>query len=477
MNLWAKSLRQLPFLAVALFFFSCVDETSLLGFRNQTPKFDVTYVELPLNSSVVLLDSFRTTNFLGGTNRWLVGTYADEAFGNVRATAYSQFFATSAAKPDEVATYDSVTMDLHLDLYHYGTDIKNAQTFTIHELTEGLDPAKITSYFNQTAAAYNPTPIGSQDFTFDPAQFDDFVKDEKDTVVSMQIPLSWEFGKRLFDAAIRYRDAATLADSSWVFFKEFSKEFKGIAIVSAAGDKIVGFRPNSTASRIQVHYHNADTTRTLTLGFSSVAGYSHIEREAGATALAGLTAFHEEFFPPDDRRYIQSGTGIITKFDLGAFYDFIDADSNRNLIVNEAELRIDEIQPPAGYDPINSMYLYAMKENSRFRRVSNFQDSLLLGSYNQYLLATDTLERFITPVGEGTVFRLEKDSDADFYSGFLTRFAQQLATKEEDLRLKYFALYPESPPATKSVNRIVFPADALKLRIYYTRSTVTQPQD
>src|SRR5688500_7755434 len=63
MNLWANRLGQLAILAVALFFFSCEDDTSFLGYRNPNEKFKGKYVEIPLNSTVFLLDSIRTSNY------------------------------------------------------------------------------------------------------------------------------------------------------------------------------------------------------------------------------------------------------------------------------------------------------------------------------------------------------------------------------------------------------------------------------
>ena len=59
MNLWVSRVGQLAMLAVALFFFSCEDETSILGFKNPNSKFRASYVEIPIESSVLLRDSLR----------------------------------------------------------------------------------------------------------------------------------------------------------------------------------------------------------------------------------------------------------------------------------------------------------------------------------------------------------------------------------------------------------------------------------
>src|SRR5262245_57681739 len=94
MNLWVKPLGQLLMLAVALFFFSCEDETSTLGYKNPNSKFKVSYVEIPIASSVVLRDSLRTSNFnySGEPNRFLLGNYTDEIFGKVQTATFTQYF-------------------------------------------------------------------------------------------------------------------------------------------------------------------------------------------------------------------------------------------------------------------------------------------------------------------------------------------------------------------------------------------------
>ena len=69
-----------------------------------------------------------------------------------------------------------------------------------------------------------------------------------------------------------------------------------------------------------------------------------------------------------------------------------------------------------------------------------------------------------------SIFIVSKTGDNDYYNGYLTRFAQQLFKKDVNKqRFRYFALYPESPVLGRSVNRLVFDAENIKLRVYYTR--------
>src|SRR5688572_25445292 len=123
MNLWAKRIGQLAILPIALFFFACEDEASLLGYKNPNTKFEVKYIEIPLESSVLLLDSQRTSNYLfnNETNRLLVGQYVDQQFGSITSTAFTQYFTTTGAKLAAGAVFDSVSIQLAFDLYNYGS--------------------------------------------------------------------------------------------------------------------------------------------------------------------------------------------------------------------------------------------------------------------------------------------------------------------------------------------------------------------
>jgi len=164
MNLWAKRIGQLTLLAVALFFLSCEDETSILGFKNPNEKFDIRYVDIPVTSSTLLIDSVRSSNYYvtNDLNRWLVGLYEDPEFGTITASAYTQFTPTNypnTYKKHRDTTYyivDSVKLRINFDWYAYGVDdgaesnLGLLQKLNIHELTEQLSVSASTTINNNT---------------------------------------------------------------------------------------------------------------------------------------------------------------------------------------------------------------------------------------------------------------------------------------------------------------------------------------
>ena len=485
MNLWARTLGQLAVLTVALFFFSCEDETSLLGFKSPNKKFKVNFVDIPLPSDVFLVDSVRTSNLYDPNNqssesiRLLAGRYTDDQLGVVNSTAVTQFFTTSRSKLTETAELDYVTLQLRFDFYVYGNQTPTPQTISIHELQKDLKGDSINYYFNKSTTLYDPAPLGSTTFTIIPEDFKKYVTDRKDTTISVIVPLDPAFGQRIFDSALKYRGATTVEDSTFVKYSEFIKEFKGIAIVPEDGDKILGFNPAAGASMITLHYHDAETdSLTLNLAFEFTPGYNAITSDRSSSELAGLTQYSQPFSPPSTKRYIQAGTGILTRLDFQGFYDFVDADSNTSVVINSAELNLGPAAESSTFDPVNVLTLLAVKNEGYLRKVAvkdidpaqYAADSASVSGYGGRMGITNS---FFSPLdADGNVFGITRQEDNDDYNGFLTLFVQEFFKRQvQKDRFRYFALYPSSPQAGKSVNRLIFDAGNIKLRIYYTRPT------
>ncbi|HEX6223043.1 MAG TPA: DUF4270 family protein [Chryseolinea sp.] len=482
MNLWANRIGQLAFPLVALFFFSCEDEASVLGFKNQNQKFDVKYIEIPIESSVLLLDSQRTSNFVfqTETNRLLVGQYSDDKFGKIAANGYTQFFTNSGSKLPADVTYDSVTLQLVLDFYNYGsTDALTSQTFSVYELDEDLKYENRRNFFNKSQALVKPTPLGSKTFSISPKDLDSYAKDNSDTTILVKIPLDKAFGQRIFDNALLYRDVATTQDSTFKVYSEFVKLFKGLSIKSDNGDKILGF---STNSAVTVHYHTGTVdSLNFNLGFFNVANFSQITNDRSSTDLSGLTQYAQDFLPANDLRYIQSGTGVYTKLDFGKFFEF--CDTVPNVVITSAQLTLGDVVQSDYALPTN-MVMRVLRSDNTVKKVKTLQDTMDISAYNPRFPAhpgTLTLDNGgyaesdlgMVVLGDADAY-LKYSSDKKSYSGNYALFFQQLSIVREGVpRYQYFAIYPTAPaiPNTKTVNRVIFPKDAIKLKVFYTKPT------
>ena len=488
MNLWAKRVGQLAImLAVALFFFSCQDESSVLGFRNPNSKFKVFYVEIPIESSIYLRDSLRTSNFsyVGEVNRLLVGNYVDEAFGNITASAFSQFYTSFFSKVGSTAEYDSVSLQLRFDLYNYGPLTTTEQSIGVYELDQDLKSDSLAYYFNKTNIAYS-TLLGSKSFSIDPETFNEFAlsSTDYDSVITVNVPLDFNFGQRIFDSAVRFRDATSREDSSFVFYAEFIKEFKGIVIRPEVMDKMIGFKPTATETTIKIHYHEADVdSLSFNLTLSNVLGFNQITADRSASELSDVNQYYQDYLPSTDNRYIQSGTGILTKLDFSNFYEFVD--TIPNILINSAELLVESVQP-SDYPPPAGLSMRLLQDNNRMKKYSSSrpQDVADYLAYKGYLLF-DVVTQNGAPLVENDSVFYANDRNAllaysktnNTYTASMPLFFQQLALKDEKPKFKYFVLYPHSEAGTKpasqsaakTVNRAIFPKDKITLRVYYTK--------
>ena len=487
MNLWAKRIRLLAALPVALFFFSCEDEASVLGYRNPNQKFEARYVEIPIESSVLLLDSQRTSNFVfqNETNRLLVGQYNDDQLGLITANGYSQYFTTTTAKLPAEATYDSVSLTLLLDYYNYGErDASNDQSISVYDLDDSLQYSQRRYYFNTSEVPVKPAKLGFKTFKIDPDSLDHYAGNEVDTTVQIKVSLDYAFGQSIFESALRWRDVATTQDSTFKEFSKFIAMFKGLAIKSDYGDKVLGI---STTSFITLHYHTPSTDSLgLQLALFGVTNFSQISADRSATDLSGLTQYSQDFIPTNDLRYLQSGTGIYTKLDFGKFFEF--ADTVPNVVITAAQLTIDGVQE-SSYAPPPRLLVNVLNGDlnykEKYSRLSA-QDNNDLVLYNPPFpahtrsLLYETLSGVIINQPDSS-FYLEGDlspqmnysSSDKSYSGSYPLFFQQLAvTAEGKRRFQYYILSPSTPsPNTKSLNRAVFHKNNIKLKIHYTKPT------
>jgi hypothetical protein len=499
MNLWAKSLERLAMLAVALFFFSCEDETSLIGLKNPNSKFHVGFIEIPLTSSVLSVDSVYTDNkaVLGGL---LVGEYTDASVGKLRAESYVQILPPQAAVLSANAIFDSVTVQLRLNYYSYGFAGEHDEKISFHEITGepiGL-VASTTRYDAKSSIAHDPLSMGEGTVRLN---YETFKKQlalaagSQDTLL-VQAKLSTEFGLKIFDQALKNTFTSTNTDATArqaeinAQYDDFFQKVKGFVIKPAQSSGIFGLRFGESFSRITLHYRDnvgsTLTNLTRTYGIRGTS-FSQIQSDRSATELAALGQSYQNIEPNSGMRYVQSGAPIVTKLDLAPFYVF--ADSTKDVIVNEAQLIIEGVSSPPGAEVHSSMLLKPMRADNQFYNAAVAADSVVappkyyvVSAYRNAASALDVhykhyLVNSDLPTSTATAARLVySESDAN-YSAYLTLFVQTLLlNKGKDgvinpNRLMHVGLVPSLPSGSYAVNRTIFPGDKIKLRVYYTRAT------
>jgi hypothetical protein len=431
-----------------------------LGFKSEQSKVKVYYAEIPLATSVLLMDSLRTTNFTGETNRILAGSYIDPVFGPTQAQAYTQFrpYTVNTALPVN-AVFDSIFFDMKVDFYQYGAPGQTTLSFDIHEVTQELNQED--NYFFNSEVPITHTSLGSNTLKVSADFFKKEYEDsDADSVITLKVKLDKNFGQRLFDAI-------NPEDVNYTDFDIFKETFKGLAIVPQQADKVIGFNPTDLSSSITLHYHVGAEAKTVSFVFSQCVTFSKISSDRSTTELSGLNQYFTDF-DPGLKRYIQGGSSIVTKLDFSKFYDYID--TLTNVVVNSAELEISAVEAPSDLIAPPGLSMSMLRSNNRHAALSSQQDSLTYVAFNGMLTLGDQ-SKFFAATGPGSILTIGHSTTANTYSGLPTLFVQKLIDLKST-RYLYWALRPIIPQPGKSVDRAVFPKDNIKLKIYYTRATL-----
>jgi hypothetical protein len=483
MNLQAKRAGQLLGVAVLFFLLSCEDDSFLLGFKGNS-KFKGRIQEFVLPSTNLLIDSVVTQR----SGRLLTGQFDDPTLGTVSSIAYTEYRTSVASFIDaaKAMKYDSVTIKMHMDLYYAGSQTANEEQIAVHEITEDTLTNLKTYYYN-TSVGYSAGPIGQLSYKFN---LDSLNKYSGGTIPARdyfiaQARLSDEFGSRLFNASLKSNDSLMYK------ITKFLAAFKGLALVPSSNTRIISFNPSSTTTAITLHYHTdngvalpTDTlSRTFTFNPGGAISYNKI-----ATARTGdLAAITEPYSgaPPSTtgKRYIQNGSPAITKLDLREYYDFIkgravgaDTDSLEKIIINAAQLVIENVPPPpAGMAVPSTITLRVMKENDYFMNQTVEQDSIDMADFGLGLLRNLYYYAPIDDaVGSGTQVVLTYNASTKSYSGYMSLFLQNLFdNKTNDVQVEYLGLYPTG--ISNSVNWAVFDADKIKLKVHYISPILSNP--
>lgn len=477
MNLWVKRTGQL--LAAVLFLMSCDDESFLLGFRNQNKKINIKYHEIKFSgdqTSVLLIDSIITDQFGSNvTTRFLIGEYLDTSFGTVRSEVYSQFQPSFYNQIDATGmTFDSVTLQLHLDYYDYGFQGDSEEKFTIHRITEDT-LSYFERYYYNSSFGYEASPLGEATFNLDYTDYK--ISEGKGDTLLINTTLDFDFGAELFTYASSY-------DSALIDNVKFRNLFKGLAFVPTQSNYILGFNPASTLNRMTLHYSKSATEKfERSFYFSPFSPYGVHSFNNISTARSGdltsLSQSYESYTPPSGLRYIQNGSPVITKLDLSQYYNFIRgegaSDSLESIVINSAVLSIGIETPPTGYTPPSKLILRVLKKTSETR--FEFMNSAIASDRTDmsgFLVTADG--KYYLARGDASstsVVEMTYEKDRQRYVGYMSLFLQNLFDKKNgDFDLLYLGLFPSSPPIGKTVDRVVFKQENIKLGVYYTTPVI-----
>ncbi|MBL7873423.1 MAG: DUF4270 family protein [Cyclobacteriaceae bacterium] len=458
---WAKS--SLLFLSLVVILFSCEEDLNFLGFKSNQQRFKVFYAEIPVQSSVLWMDSLRTSVLSGELSRLLIGKYVDPIFGTIESKAFAQFRPLAFPTISSAAVYDSVVLKWRYDFYAYGTPDETTQSLSIYEISQVLKFED--DYFFNTSVSIGRIPIGETEARVNAAYFkQELANTATDSILTTKIKLSDNFGRRLFDAV-------NPEDTLFTNLTYFVQQFKGLAIVPTQADKIFGITTFDANTVLTIHYHEVDVQKTISFSLANLVAFSQISANRSGTELAGLNSFYTNF-DPGINRYVQNGTSIITKLDFSKFYEYMD--TIPNVMINSAELSISDVSSSDEFAVPGNMTLAMVRLNNRFKTIRDKQDTLDIAPLSGSLVSADMDKPFASS-DLGGIFSMPYSTTDKNYLGYPTLFFQRLFNSKQ-YQYPYWALVPSDPPSNngKAVNRAVFPKEAIKLKIYYTRPLINE---
>ncbi len=408
-----------------------------------------------MNTSMVMVEdilSDNSTRINGRTQerisdgRILFGNYSSPDFGSISSTGFSSMFISKRGfiPSKDSFVYDSLVLYMFVD-YLYGKSFLGTKQIKIHELKEEI---KIDSlYLTKNTTPYHEEPVGT--LNFDISSFDSV---RVDTL--LRVRLADELGNRLFDEA--YADTTTFSNN--VEFRQF---FNGFAFVPGdANDMITGVHMENPSTFVRMFIHNTTDTTAFdfiftgydTAGQNITRYYNNITLDRTGSSIGQINEYYTDYFPADNRGFMQASSGVFTKLDFTPYLNFID--TIEHLIINRAELVI-PIEPyDSFFDPVSTVDLYQVDEFNRFVEV--FDSATLKMNY-------------LTAGKIG--FKKEKNIRAGKYDGLLTSYIQFVTTNKKAGESVYTSVLIGQPNLWNSViltNQSAIPLQEIKLRIYYS---------
>jgi hypothetical protein len=290
---------------------------------------------------------------------------------------------------------------------------------------------------------------------------------ENDTLLSLNMdPLKDE----LFAALKVYQ-----ADSTGTV--EFLEVFKGFTFITSPGSNaVIGFNNAHSESTMTLYYTTNDTVvNTVRLRYTSY--YNQITPDYTGTELEGIQLL-TDFEPASGRAYLQAGVGLVPKIDFQPFYDFIDNDTTGTLVINKAELVVDNLKGLDGtIEPPQEMSFYYTDDSNEIVLVGDEIRYPGTIQIDQVYISTtrNNLDPFNTSLRS---VRAQYDTTSVNYKPEITLFLQFIhdgALKREDIDrvLSIPYSFVEAPTSVRDIGRnldrfMVEPAD-MHLEIFYTR--------
>lgn len=407
----------------------------------------VFFKEIKISASMVMLDSFNTTN----QGVLIVGNETDPFFGKTEGIGYSRlFYEETELRPPGDAILDSVFFKLDVVSVN-GTDLDKSKSYTVHRLTETL---RDTVYYNNDKLLFESSPISTGSIRFG---------DVKDTLVNLAV--NNEFGQDLF------RNFQTREAFDDLF--SFRKYLPGIAIQSKDGDNTTIGVNLGLNTGFYFYFHNlGDTTsKVFRVTTASSRSFNGVTSDRSGTPTAVITDPGKSY-KVGSLVGMKANLGMTIKLDTSPLDSFLDSLSG--VTFNQAELILGETNALAvGQTPLPWFIAYFVDgENRIISRPSDKQPlTVQTDGQPQVELDADGKEQpaFIAPASTNY------DSEKRIYTLPITSHLNALFRKKitrQDWLLYADTPYRESPgdDFKRSFRQFVVDQNKIKIKVIYSRT-------
>lgn len=426
---------------------SCADPSTIgLELDPNNNQIGVSFVEIPLSASVVLQDSFRTTN----SNNLVFGSDESDFFGKTEARSYTRlFFNREIPKPASDAVLDSIKFNFNIRSV-LADELNTEKTIKVHLLQEQI---RDIIYYNFNYLEYEPEP-------FLEAKLD--LSERQDTIIS--VLAESDFTRKIFDDL---KEGSAFQD---IF--TFRDYLPGIVFTGEIGEQVsLTLRPGNNTGMLFFYRNPGDTVSKiypLATGVNNNVArhFNQVIRNPEGSNTAGLlepwTAYDL-----DGKAGSMNNSGILVRIDMSPLDAFLD--TLQNVTFNRASLELGPIlnatntrRPPQ----LHTMY-FTNETNRVLLRNDGRPMSVHPDNFPQVDPETDE------PIWSETPAYLAYEAETKIYRQQITSHINALYRRKFERR--DFLLYPivgNNDEYRQSLRSYVFNSNDVKLKIYYSTTRV-----
>lgn len=431
MNLLDKK-KSFGALVLGLLLFVSCEKNGPFGLSSEdVAPVEFSSIEIPVTSSVVWLDSVQSSDL----STMLVGSFQSSTFGNIEATGYTKLHLNRdliTLVPSE-SILDSVRLNLDFNYVFDSSAMAANWGYNVFSVNRGITD---TLHITTDEARVSDSLWATSDL-----EILDF-----DSTYSTEFNEVW--GQVLFDLM---KDEDERVEDQ----EAFESFFRGIAFKAkpGAGENIFGVQVGEPTS-VTLYYRepgiggNIDVQNEHNLVMNTVTRFYNLTVDRSATPLSFLEETNVEYTPADDKRYVQSGAGIVTKIDISQFRDLITEDPR---LINLAELSI---------GPIDELEEETPPPNILFLALTDDRNTLIRDRNTYRFVQSDGNN----PIGSSAPAQLVYNSETRTYSGSITSFLQTYFSGR--FQRDEFFLFPSN--MNTGVNGFAFDAEDVKLKIIFS---------